>query len=119
MRQFKRSQRLGEQILRDISSLLEIELSEVAPGMVTFTQVRLSDDLRYAKVYYSYLGSDEGREWIVGYFEREKGRIRSQIGRKLRIRHIPEFTFTFDPSVEHGMRIEQLLDGLKREDNQD
>ena len=116
MRQFKRSQRLGEQILRDISSLLEIELAEVAPGMVTFTQVRLTDDLRHAKVYYSYLGSPEGREWIVGFFEREKGRIRSQIGRGLRVRHFPELTFTFDPSVEHGMKIERLLDGLKKDD---
>jgi ribosome-binding factor A len=56
MRQFKRSQRLSEQMLRDISLLLERELSEYARGLVTFTQVRLTDDLRYAKVYYSYLG---------------------------------------------------------------
>ena len=117
MRQYKRSQRLGEQMLRDISSLLEIELSEATPGMVTFTQVRLSDDLRHAKVYYSYLGSPDGHEQVIAFFEREKGRIRSQIGRGMRVRHIPELIFKFDPSVEHGMKIEQLLDGLKRDDN--
>ena len=115
MRQFKRSDRLAEQILRDVSTLLLHDLAEAVPGLVTFTQVQLSDDLRYARVFFSYLGTDEGRERVVDYFEREGGRIRTLIGNNLRIRHTPEFSFKFDPSVEHGLRIEQLLSEIRNE----
>lgn len=118
MRQFKRSQRLGEQIHRDISALLERELSEFGPGMVTFTRVKLSDDLRNARVYYSYLGEPEDRERIGEYLMRERKRIKHQIGRKLRVRVIPEIDFKFDPSIEHGIKIERLIEEIKSQSEQ-
>ena len=104
-------------MLRDISSLLEPEMPGVASGMVTFTRVKLTDDLRYARVYYSYLGDASDRDAVGEYLEREKGRIRSQVGRRLRVRHIPELEFKFDPSIEEGIRIEQLLNEIKGEEN--
>ena len=119
MRQFKRSQRLSVQIQRDISSLLDQELIDKMPGMVTFTHVKLSDDLRNALVYYSYLGDDNDLARVDEYLMRERRRIRSQIGRNLHIRHIPEIDFKFDPSVQEGMRIEKLLNEVKREHRDD
>jgi len=102
-------------MLRDISLLLEPELAEYARGLVTFTRVRLTDDLRYAKVYYSYLGPAEDRERVGEFFVRERKRIRGDVGRLMRVRNIPELTFVFDPSVEQGIRIEQLLNEIKNE----
>jgi len=119
MRQFKRSQRLGMQIQRDISILLESELAERMPGLVTFTHVKLSDDLRNAQVYYSYLGKEDDRSRVDEYLMKERRRIRSQVGRNLHVKHIPELDFKFDPSVEEGMRIEKLLDNIKRERGED
>ncbi len=103
------------QIQRDISCLLEGDLAERIPGLVTITHVKLTDDLRNAKVYYSYLGAEGDRARVDEYLMRERRKIRSMIGRNLHVRHIPELEFKFDPSVEEGLRIEQLLDGLKRE----
>jgi ribosome-binding factor A len=103
------------QMQRDISKLLEQELAERVPGMVTFTHVRLSDDLRNARVYFSYLGAEDDRARVEEFLLRERKRIRSQVGRNLRVRHIPELDFKFDPSVEHGLRIEQLLEEIKKE----
>ena len=119
MRQFKRSQRLGPQILRDISQLMDRELSEVSKGLLTFTRVKLSDDLRYATIYYSFLGEDEDRRRVEEHLARHIGRIRSQVGKALSVRVIPELTFKFDPSVEEGIRIEKLFDEIKRESEQD
>ena len=102
-------------MLRDISLLLESELAELVPGMVTFTRVRLSDDLRYAKVYYSYLGDESHRSDVEEFFLRERRRIRGQIGRNLHMRNIPELDFKFDPSIEEGIRIEQLLNEIKKD----
>ena len=113
MRQFKRSERVGEQILRVISKIMETELAESAPGMVTFTRVQMSADLRYATVYYSFLGSEKGQKSVDGFMERQSKRIRRQLGSKIRIRHIPELRFEFDPSVQEGARIEQLLNEIK------
>lgn len=113
MRQFRRSTRLSEQILRDISTLLETELSQNLAAMVTFTSVRLTNDLRQATVYYSVLGEEQARQEAGYYLQRQAARIRHDIGRKLRIRHIPEITFKFDPSVEEGLHIERLLNEIK------
>ena len=115
MKQYKRSDRLQEQILRDISTLLHRRLAEVAGGLVTFTQVRLSGDLRNATVYYSFLGNEPDHERVIAFFARERGWIRSEVGHGLHVRHIPEFTFKFDPSIKEGIRIEQLFDQIKDE----
>ena len=115
MKQFRSSSRLSGQILRDISTMMEGELSERLSGMITFTNVRLTDDLKYATIYYSVLGEDESREKAADYFEREKKRIRHMVGKNLRMRFIPEFRFKYDPSVEEGMRIEQLLNEIKND----
>jgi len=115
MKQYKRSERLSEMILRDVSALLINELSELFKGMVTFTRVKLTDDLRYAKIYYSYLGEVDNRPRIENYFTKKNKQIRSMVGKNLQVRYIPEITFVFDPSVEEGIRIEQLLNELKRE----
>lgn len=119
MRQFKRSQRLSVQILRDISELLQGELHTVVPGLVTFTKVKLTDDLRHARVYYSYLGEAEQRETLELHLSQQKGRIRSQVGRGLHVRFVPEIEFKFDPSIEEGIRIEQLLNEIKGEGTED
>lgn len=113
MRQYKRSTRIGEQILRDVSGLFENELSDELPGLVTFTHVRVSADLRYATVYYSVLGREEDPQNVAGYFERERRRIRHLVGRNLHLRYIPEFTFKFDPSIIEGIKIERLLNEIK------
>ncbi|MBD3401622.1 30S ribosome-binding factor RbfA [candidate division GN15 bacterium] len=119
MRQYKRADRLSGQILRDISELFHTDMPVPGNGMLTFTRVTLTDDLRYAKVYYSYLGSEEDRALVARYLEQEKNHVRSRIGRNLRVRHIPELTFVFDKSIEDSIRIEQLLNEIKRERKDD
>jgi ribosome-binding factor A len=117
MRSFKRSDRLSEQILRDISSMMEYVLGDQLSSLVTFTHVKLSSDLKYATVYYSYFGNKETPESVQQFLERAKSKIRHDLGQKLKIRRIPELTFKFDPSIEEGIRIEQLLSEIKSNDN--
>jgi ribosome-binding factor A len=113
MKQYKRSTRLAEQLRRDLSQTWEHDYAEITPGMLSFTQVRLTDDLRYATVYYSHLGTDEQRGKAEQLLEREAGALRRKVGKGMRVRRIPEFTFKFDPSIEEGIRIEQLLNQIK------
>ena len=115
MRQFKRSVRIGEQILRDISGFMETDLRSQSPSMVTFTHVKVSDDLRYATVYYSCLGDEDARDRTADFLEREKKHLRALLGSNMQIRRVPELTFKFDSSLAEGIRIEQLLNEIKSE----
>lgn len=113
LRQFKRSSRIAEQILREVSGFVDSELAHKMTCMITFTQVRVSTDLRYATIYYSYLGENQDSGAVEQFLDREKKRVRQYVGHRLNIRFIPELIFKFDPSVREGIRIEQLLNEIK------
>ncbi len=115
MKQYKRSVRIGEQILRNLPDAISEALEERFAGLVTFTRVRVTDDLRYCTVYYSYLGKDTVRNSVDKFLHQQAGRIRKEVGGPLSIRHIPEFKFQFDPSVEEGLKIEKLLNEIKND----
>lgn len=115
MKQYSRSTRVGEQMLRDISQFFEKEFADQIPGMVTFTHVKLSADLQNATVYYSYLSKKSEPDFAQTFLDREKKRIRHVVGRGMKLRRIPEFTFKFDPSIEEGLHIERLLNEIKND----
>jgi len=116
MRQFKRSDRLRSQILRDVQVMLEHECTARLQGMVTFTDVEISADLKYATIFYSVLGDDEAKQRASAYLTRIRKRVQSELGALLRLKKTPEIKFEFDPSIERGMRIEQILNELSRKD---
>lgn len=118
MKQYKRSSRVGEQMLRDISEVVASGMNDEVPGLITFTHVKVTDDLRYATIYYSCLGQKDQQDAVAGFLEREKKRIRHMVGRNLQLRRIPEFRFKFDPSVAEGIKIERLLNEIKGEAEQ-
>jgi ribosome-binding factor A len=113
MRQFSRSNRLEEQILRDISMIFENEMRDQLPAFITITQVRLSGDLRHATIFYSVLGDETKRNTTSEFLEAEKKHIRHLVAKRLRIRQIPEFMFKYDVSIEEGIRLEQLFNEIK------
>lgn len=116
MRQFKRSKRVGSQMLRDARDLLEQECAANLSAMVTFTDVEVTDDLRFATIYYSVMGDENQKTEASRYFNKNRNRIQFKLGRLLNIKLIPEISFKFDPSIERGMRIEQLLNEISKKD---
>ena len=117
MRQFKRSERIRSQMLRDIQSLLEHETAAKLESLVTFTDVEITSDLKFAKIFYSVLGDDKAKEKTSNYLGKIRGRVQAQLGRMLRIKYTPEITFEFDPSIERGMIIEKLLNDISRDND--
>jgi ribosome-binding factor A len=109
MHPYKRSERLGELILAEISGLITRDIKDPRIGFVTFTRVEMSDDLRYAKVFASIIGSPpEKARTLEGLFS-ATGYIRRHLGRALHLRYTPEITFLLDESLEYGAKIAQLL----------
>jgi len=113
---FSRVDRLQSQIIKEISEIVANELKDSPPAMITFTRAEITRDLKFAKVFYSAYGSDEGVEHCDEYFRRHAGVIRHMIGRRMRIRALPELTFHYDASIENVMRINEILEQLKKDE---
>jgi ribosome-binding factor A len=105
----KRILRLNEQLKRELTELLQFEVRDPRIGMVTVTGVEVSPDLYHAKVFYTMLGSEEERQSALEGLRAAAGFLRTEIGRRMRIRRAPELHFSFDASLDHAMHIERLL----------
>jgi len=104
---------LAHTIKREVSSILATEVKDPRLGMISITDVEVSRDLAVAKIYFSQLGGEEERARTLDGLERAKGFIRSELAKRLRVRHTPEIVFLFDPSLEHGAKISALLKSLQ------
>lgn len=104
--------RLAQEIKREVSSIIATEVKDPRLGMLSITDVQVSRDLSWAKIYFSQLGSEEERERTMDGLERARGFIRSELAKRLRVRHTPEIIFLFDPSLEQGARMDALLRSL-------
>ena len=109
-REYPRAWRVGEQIQRELSELIRSEVKDPRVGMVTVMGVDVSADLAHAKVYVSSLEPAHELDEAVAALNRAAGFLRGRLGRRLRIRTVPELRFLRDDSVERGVRLSHLID---------
>ncbi|CAM3893279.1 30S ribosome-binding factor RbfA [Cohnella lubricantis] len=107
--------RVGEQIKKEISTLIQTELKDPRIGFITVTGVDVTGDLSEARIYLSILGNEEQKEATLHALGRAKGFLRTELGRRMRLRHTPEIEFRFDSSIQYGSHIEALLQEINRE----
>jgi ribosome-binding factor A len=112
MAQGQRSDRVGDQIRAEVSSMIARDLHDPGLGFITITRVQVSPDLQHARVYYSALGDQTARKNSGKALERAASFMRRQLGQRLRLRRAPELDFVFDESIEQQDRIEQILQEL-------
>ena len=105
-----RRQRLGDQIRVELAMLLQQEVRDPRLGFVTVTEVRMSPDLKHARVYVSIFGDEVSKEASLDVLDRARGFLRSRIGSRLEIRYVPELRFVIDETLDESDRIDALLD---------
>lgn len=108
-----RVSRVGEQIKKELSEIIQREIKDPRIGFVTVTKVEMSGDLQIAKVYVSVLGSETEKQQTLAALEKATGYMRSEIGRRIRLRYTPELTFVIDQSLEHSEHINKLLNDVQ------
>jgi ribosome-binding factor A len=106
-----RPQKLGDQIQRELSNLLQREVRDPRVGMVTITSVDVSPDLSHAKVFFTILEKQKLEETAQG-LKRSAGFLRSQLARRIKLYTTPELRFVYDESVERGDRLSRLIDSV-------
>lgn len=116
-RQYPRAARVNEVMLEVLGDGIE-RLSDPRLGFVTLTGVEVSPDLRVADVYYSVLGGEEQHLETERALRSASAHLRSDLGRQVRLKFLPELRFHEDPSVAHGERIESLIRDLHAREEQ-
>ena len=112
-REFGRSDRVASQIQKELALILPRELDGRRLGFITVNDVRVTKDLAVAKIYFTILNADEqGKKDGVRYLNETAPYIRSELGKRMRLRNVPELRFYYDDSFDTGMRVAELLSGL-------
>lgn len=115
MFRYKRSQRVQELLLEEISKLIQHGLKDPRIGFVTVTQIELSDNLKHAKVHVSIMGSEQEKEDSIEGLNSAKGYIRSYLGKNLYLKYIPELYFRLDETADHVEKITKIISGWHHE----
>ena len=112
MREFKRTDRVADQLQKELAVLIQREVKDPRLGMVTVGGATVSRDLGYADIYVTLLGEQDPEriKENLQVLKRAAGFLRSQIAQRIKLRHVPELRFHFDESVVRGQHLSSLID---------
>jgi len=112
--QYRRADRVADLIMAEMSDILLKEVRDPRIGSITITGVKVSDDLRLARIFFVEMGHDTCTPGTKEGLEHARGFLRKELGRRLQLRLVPEIVFTVDTSFAYGSRIERILADLKQ-----
>jgi ribosome-binding factor A len=106
----QRLRRVADQIQRELSDILRLELKDPRVGMITLTGVEVSPDFAHAKVFFTSLAEAAQRDEVRAGLKRASGFLRTMLGARMKIHNTPELHFVYDESVESGIRLTHLIE---------
>ncbi len=113
MQQSRRPQRLALQIQHEVSLMISRDLKDRRIGFVTVTGVRISPDLRHARIFVSLMGTEAEKKGSIEALNHAAGWIRHELGQRIRMKFLPDIVFDTDSSQEYGEHIDRLLDEIR------
>lgn len=113
---YPRSRRIAEQIQRELSEIVRLELKDPRVGMITLTDVEVTPDMEHAKIFFTRLGDAADNEAVTLALRHAAGFLRSELAHRMRLRVVPELRFEYDESVERGVRLSNLIDAAVASD---
>ena len=106
-------QRIESIINKEISNIIQFDIKDPKLGFCTITDVRVTNDYSYAKVYISFLGKQTRKDAGLKVLNKAKGHIRSLLSSRISIKKTPELIFILDDSLDKANRIENILKSIK------
>ena len=119
-KEYSRTQRVADQMQRELALLIQREVRDPRLGMVTVTAVDVSRDLAHAKVFFTLLGKDSEEDVALNreILNEAGGFLRMQLGRVMKLRSVPQLHFHYDESIRRGVHLSSLIDRAVAEDRQ-
>jgi ribosome-binding factor A len=112
----QRSSRVAEELRKVITQILMEDLSDPRLGFITVTRIEVTDDLRFGKIHYSVLGSEEQKNSTVDALQDNLGLIRRLAAERINMKFAMDIRFELDESIEHSFKIDQILKKIKDEE---
>lgn len=112
MKSFPRSDRVGGLIKKNLSDLLQKKIKDPRLQMTTITNVKMSSDLRHARIYFIKSGGEKSKVEAIEGFKNALGYVKRTLARQLGLRYMPELKFFYDESFDHGSHIDKILHSL-------
>lgn len=104
-----RLNRIDEEMKKEISHIITYDLKDPnITGLISVTKVKVSGDLKYAKVYVSMLNAKDNKQ-VLAALKKSAGFVRTEVAKRINLRTTPEIIFIFDDSIEYGARIDTIL----------
>lgn len=119
MKPFKRADRVGGLIQKTLSQLLKKEIKDPRLEAIVITGVKLTRDLKLARIYYTSLGDRKNQQTVEAGLLQAGGFLKRALAAQLGLRYMPELKFFYDESFDYGDRIDQLLQSIASEDGTD
>lgn len=116
---YSRTQRIGDQMQRELALLIQREIKDPRLGLVTITGVDVTRDLSHAKVYITVMGKDDDEQAIstnLHILGEASGFLRMQLGKAMKVRTIPQLHFLYDASIRRGVQLSSLIERAVAED---
>lgn len=111
-----RTEKVAEEIKHQLAGILTRDLAELHLGLVTVTRVRISKDLKNAKIYLSFIGNKEPVDKCIEKVNNRKKQIRMHLGANMHLRFVPELDFYFDDTIEYASRIDELIKEIHKDE---
>jgi len=116
---YSRTQRIGDQMQRELALLIQREIKDPRLGLVTITGVEVSRDLSHAKVFITVMGKDDDQDAVrdnLRILNDAGGFLRMQLGKAMQLRTVPQLHFNYDASVRRGVELTSLIERAVAED---
>ncbi|TBR42421.1 30S ribosome-binding factor RbfA [Marinomonas agarivorans] len=120
--EFNRTSRIGDQLQKELASIIQFEMKDPRLGLITINEVRVAKDLGYADIYYTVLGMDDNAEKLSETqvaLESASGFLRRRASQEIKLRVMPKLRFHYDESVINGAKMSALIDQAIKSNKQE
>ncbi len=110
-----RNERVRKTLMKEVADIIQKNIKDTRiAGVISITDIEISHDNSYAKVYFSVFASDEAKKLTIQALEDNKSKIRYEVGKRIRLRHTPDLRFIPDDSLERGTKVTELINKISR-----
>ncbi len=114
----KRAARVGEELLREVADVLTRKVRDPRVRAATLTGIQLSNDLKHAKIFYSFIGGGEDIKQVQAGLDSATGFIKREVGQRIELKYIPDVVFKFDPTLKKAQYMEELFERVRSSEAQ-
>ena len=111
----RRIEKINELLRREVSEIIQMRVRDPSLGFTTVTRVDTTRDLYYSTIYVSVMGSDDAKERTIEHLNNAAGFIQRELSGSIRLRTMPRLIFKLDASIDHSLRINEVLEQLSKE----